>query len=61
MPPAAEASHRRPAHGIVQASDPILTWSARPFALPAAAEDAGRVVAELPSTAERVVEVDTFR
>ena len=38
----------------------ILTSLARPFALPEEAEDARRVVAELPSTAKRVVEVHTF-
>src|SRR5215216_5067416 len=46
--------------GIVQEGDPILTSPARPFTLPAEAEDARRVVAELQSTAERVAEVHTF-
>lgn len=42
-------------HGGEEVNSP-----ARPFTLPAETEDARRVVAALPSTAERVVEVHTF-
>ena len=48
------------AAGIVQAGDPILTKPARAFDLPAEAEDARRVVAELNSAAVRVAAVHTF-
>lgn len=46
--------------GIVQDGDQILRHSARPFALPAEAEDARRVVAALNSAAERVAQAHTF-
>jgi peptide deformylase len=46
--------------GIVQEGDPILAQVARPFVLPAEAEDARRVVAQLNSVAERVRAVHTF-
>ncbi len=46
--------------GIVQAGDPILTSTARPFDLPAEAEDARRVVAQLVSFMERVSKAHVF-
>ncbi len=46
--------------GIVQEGDPILAQQSRPFDLPADAEDARRVVAELISAMERVSQVHTF-
>jgi hypothetical protein len=46
--------------GIVQNGDPILRRTARPFALPAEAEDARRVVAALTAAAERVEQAHTF-
>jgi peptide deformylase len=46
--------------GIVQHGDPILRRTARPFTLPADAEDARRVVAALTSAAERVAQAHTF-
>ena len=46
--------------GIVQEGEPILTAHARSFELPADAEDARRVVAQLVSTLERVGQVHTF-
>ena len=54
------ASATMAALGIVQEGDPILTTPARPFDLPAEAEDARRVIAELMSMAERVAEVHNF-
>ncbi|MFJ3950275.1 peptide deformylase [Streptomyces libani] len=51
--PVDTASARMEAIGIVQEGDPILTTPARPFALPAEAEDARRVVAELHSACDR--------
>ena len=57
---AASASDTMKAVGIVQDGDPILTKPARPFDLPAEAEDARRVVAELNSAAVRVAAVHTF-
>ena len=56
----ASASDTMKAVGIVQDGDPILTKPARPFDLPAEAEDARRVVAELNSAAVRVAAVHTF-
>jgi peptide deformylase len=56
----ASASDTMKAVGIVQDGDPILTKAARPFDLPAEAEDARRVVAELNSAAVRVAAVHTF-
>jgi peptide deformylase len=46
--------------GIVQEGDPILRQVARPFDIPAEAEDARRVIAELASAMERVEKVHTF-
>ena len=46
--------------GIVQHGDPVLAEVARPFDLPAEAEDARRVVAQLVSTLERVGQVHNF-
>ncbi|MFC5908450.1 peptide deformylase [Streptacidiphilus monticola] len=46
--------------GVVQAGDPILTTPSRPFNLPAEAEDARRVVAELNSAAERAAGIHQF-
>jgi peptide deformylase len=46
--------------GIVQEGDPILAQVARPFVLPAEAEDARRIVAELHSVAERARAVHAF-
>jgi Polypeptide deformylase len=46
--------------GIVQEGDPILTEVARPFDLPAEAEDARRVVSQLVGTLERVGQVHNF-
>lgn len=46
--------------GIVQEGDPILTTGARPFDLPAEAEDARRAVSELVATMDRVAQVWTF-
>src|SRR5262249_16307152 len=45
---------------IVQEGDPVLAEVARPFDLPAEAEDARRVVAQLVSTLERVGQVHNF-
>jgi peptide deformylase len=60
LEPEATASERMRAVGIVQEGDPILTKTARPFALPDEAEDARRVVAELISAAERASTVHVF-
>jgi peptide deformylase len=46
--------------GIVQEGDPVLAEVARRFDLPAEAEDARRVVAQLVSTLERVGQVHNF-
>ncbi|PWK90316.1 peptide deformylase [Lentzea atacamensis] len=46
--------------GIVQDGDDILRQNAKPFDLPAEAEDARRVVAELQSAMERVASVHVF-
>lgn len=56
----ATASDRMRAIGIVQDGDPVLTKTARPFALPDEAEDARRVVAELVSACERASSVHVF-
>ncbi len=45
---------------IAQDGDPVLAEVARPFDLPAEAEDARRVVAQLVSTLERVGQVHNF-
>jgi peptide deformylase len=64
-PPAAGAEATSPSEamaalGIVQVGDPILREVARPFDLPAEAEDARRVIAQLASAMERVEMVHTF-
>lgn len=59
-PTADTASARMQAIGIVQEGDPILTTPARPFSLPAEAEDARRVVAQLHSAADRAATVHDF-
>jgi peptide deformylase len=46
--------------GVVQDGDPLLRRVARPFDLPAEAEDARRVIAELHSAAERIAQAHTF-
>jgi peptide deformylase len=46
--------------GIVQEGDPILAEAARPFDLPAEAEDARRVVSQLVSSLERVGQAHNF-
>lgn len=46
--------------GIVQEGDPILRQVATPFDLPAEAEDARRLVAQLQAATERVSQVHTF-
>lgn len=56
----ASPSKTMAALGIVQEGDPILREVARPFDLPAEAEDARRVIAELASAMERVEKVHTF-
>ncbi|GAA5011860.1 peptide deformylase [Kitasatospora paranensis] len=58
--PATSASEKMRSIGVVQAGDPILTNRARPFELPAEAEDARRVVAELNSGAERAAGIHVF-
>jgi peptide deformylase len=65
QPPASAAQTASPSEtmaalGIVQQGDPILRQVARPFDLPAEAEDARRVIAELGSAMERVEKVHTF-
>ncbi|MER6713272.1 peptide deformylase [Streptomyces sp. NPDC006386] len=54
------ASEKMRSIGVVQAGDPILTTRAREFDLPAEAEDARRVVAELNSAAERAAKIHLF-
>ncbi|MDQ3150773.1 MAG: peptide deformylase [Actinomycetota bacterium] len=46
--------------GIVQDGDVVLRRPARPFTLPADAEDARRVISELHSAAQRVAKAHTF-
>ncbi|MEU6990344.1 peptide deformylase [Streptomyces sp. NPDC046465] len=58
--PEATASERMRAVGVVQEGDPILAKTARRFDLPAEAEDARRVVAELVSACERAATVHVF-
>ena len=53
-------SERMRSLGIVQEDDPVLHEAARRFDLPAEAEDARRVVAQLMSTMERVSQSHTF-
>jgi peptide deformylase len=61
-PPAepASPSETMRALGIVQEREPILRLIARPFDLPAEAEDARRVIAELSSAIERVEAAHVF-
>lgn len=56
----AAPSAKMAALGVVQVGDPILTDPARRFDLPAEAEDARRVVAQLVATMERVGQVHNF-
>jgi peptide deformylase len=61
--PAAEAvrpSEQMAAVGVVQEGADVLRQVSRPFDLPADAEDARRVVAELSSAIERVAALHTF-
>lgn len=53
-------SERMSAAGIIQDGDPILSAEARRFDLPAEAEDARRVVAELVSSMSRVAQAHNF-
>lgn len=53
-------SQRMASLGILQEGDPLLSEPARRFDLPAEAEDARRVVAQLTSVSERVMQVHTF-
>jgi peptide deformylase len=53
-------SERMRSLDIAQDGDPVLTEIARPFDLPAEAEDARRVVAQLVSALERVGQVHNF-
>ncbi|MCD9145872.1 peptide deformylase [Streptomyces albireticuli] len=48
------------AAGIVQEGDPVLLTAARPFVLPAEAEEASRVVEELKAAADRVAALHDF-
>ncbi len=57
---AARPSEQMAAAGVVQQGAEILGEPARPFDLPAEAEDARRVVAELSSAIERVSALHTF-
>jgi peptide deformylase len=54
------ASETMAAIGILQEGDPLLSQEAKLFELPAEAEDARRVVAELNSAAERVASAHVF-
>src|SRR5271155_3391680 len=58
--PAMSAAERMASLGIIQDGDPVLTEVARPFNLPAEADDARRVVARLVSSLERVSQVHDF-
>jgi peptide deformylase len=53
-------SERMSAAGIIQDGDPILSAEARRFDLPAEAEDARRVVAEVVSSMSRVAQAHNF-
>ncbi|MEU8984776.1 hypothetical protein [Streptomyces sp. NPDC048309] len=46
--------------GIVQDGDPVLTRAARPFDLPAEAEEAREVITELMDAVGRVRQLHTF-
>ncbi|GAA1311745.1 peptide deformylase [Saccharothrix xinjiangensis] len=56
----ARPSKTMAALGVVQDGDPLLRRTARPFDLPAEAEDARRVITELHSAAERIAHAHTF-
>ncbi|MGI9002017.1 MAG: peptide deformylase [Pseudonocardia sp.] len=56
----ARPSETMAALGVVQDGDPILRRVARPFDLPAEADDARRVITELRSAAERIGQAHTF-
>lgn len=58
--PATTPSQTMRTIGIVQDDDPALRQPARPLDLPAEADDARRVVAQLHSTMDRVAAVHTF-
>jgi peptide deformylase len=58
--PATSAADQMRSLGIAQEGDPILSEVARPFDLPAEAEDARRVVANLVSGLDRVAQVHSF-
>lgn len=60
METAMTASDRMRAVGVVQEGDPILSKTARLFALPDEAEDARRVVAQLASACEAASSVHVF-
>jgi peptide deformylase len=53
-------SQRMSAAGIIQDGDPMLSAEARRFDLPAEAEDARRVVAEIVSSMSRVAQAHNF-
>ncbi|WP_117215248.1 peptide deformylase [Allorhizocola rhizosphaerae] len=53
-------SDKMRAAGVVQEGESILAEVARPFDLPAEAEDARRVVSELGAKMERIAQVHTF-
>jgi peptide deformylase len=59
-PTTMKPSETMTALGIAQVGDPILAETARPFDLPAAADDARRVVAQIHSTMERLSHAHTF-
>ncbi|MFR9729505.1 peptide deformylase [Saccharopolyspora sp. MS10] len=46
--------------GVLQEGDPVLRRPARPFTLPAEAEDARRVIDELHSATQRIAKAHTF-
>lgn len=61
----AQEQRRRPsdkmsALGIAQEGDPVLRRVARPFSLPAEADDARRVISELDSASQRVAAAHIF-
>lgn len=53
-------SERMRALGVIQEGDPILAEIARRFDLPAEAEDARRIIAQLVSSMERISQVHSF-
>nr|BFE51451.1 hypothetical protein GCM10017745_48780 [Saccharothrix mutabilis subsp. capreolus] len=58
LPP--RPSRTMAALGVIQDGDPLLRRVARPFQLPAEAEDARRVITELHSAAQRIAQAHTF-